>query len=197
MFTKSRLALAAFFVAVLTLIPLSASASVPRISATPNASSLAPGQSVAVNFVLDNPIVCATNPCDVTLDFSSALALGLTASTNTVNWTAAQWNEQRLITFTLDPNTPATHPQAVNLSVAAQSNSEYYRAFRIDLTINVVVPDIRPTPAPTPEQLAVTGSYSVDHLYVAGFATLGGIGLVLVATLRRSSLRRKVLNKTH
>jgi hypothetical protein len=197
MFTKSRLALAAFFVAVLTLIPISASASVPRISATPSSSSLAPAQSVSVNFVLDNPIVCSTNPCDVTLDFSSALALGLTASTNSVNWTAAQWNQQRTIIFTLDPNTPATHPQAANLSVAAQSNSEYYRAFRIDLTINVVVPDIRPTPAPAPEQLAVTGSSSADHIFVAGFATVVGIGLVVAATLRRNYLRHKVLNKTH
>ncbi|MEG0299658.1 MAG: hypothetical protein RR609_08800, partial [Aurantimicrobium sp.] len=167
------------------------------ISATPNSSSLAPAQSVAVNFVLDNPIVCSTNPCDVNLDFSSALTLGLTASTNTVTWAAADWAQTRTITFTLDPNTPATYPQAVNLSVAAQSNSEYYRAFRINLAINLIVPDIRPTASPAPDQLAVTGSPALGQMYFAGFATVVGIGLVATATLRRSYLRRQVLNKTH
>ncbi|MEY4532779.1 MAG: hypothetical protein RI926_548 [Actinomycetota bacterium] len=189
MFTKSRLALAAFFVAVLTLIPLSASASVPRISATPSSSSLAPAQSVAVNFVLDEPIVCSTNPCDVTLDFSSVLALGLTASTNSVNWTAADWAQTRTITFTLDPNTPATHPQAVNLSVAAQSNSEYYRAYRINLTINVVVPDIRPTASPTPDQLAVTGGNLWQGIALALISVTAGLGLYTTGVYLRRKRR--------
>lgn len=197
MFTKSRLALAALFVAVLTLVPLSASASVPKIEATPSSSSLAPGQSVAVNFVLDNPIICATNPCDVTLDFSSVLTLGLTASTNTVTWAAADWAQTRTITFTLDSNTPATYPQVVNLSIPAQSNSEYYRAFRINLSINLLVPDIRPTASSAPDQLAVTGSQAFQQLYFAGYATVAGIGIVVAVTLRRSYLRRQVLNKTH
>lgn len=197
MFTKSRLALAALFVAVLTLVPLSASASVPKIEATPSSSSLAPGQSVAVNFVLDNPIVCATNPCDVTLDFSSVLTLGLTASTNTVTWAAADWAQTRTITFTLDSNTPATYPQVVNLSIPAQSNAEYYRAFRINLSINLIVPDIRPTASSAPDQLAVTGSPALQQMYFAGYATVAGIGIVVAVTLRRSYLRRQVLNKTH
>ena len=195
MFTKSRLALAAFFVAVLTLVPLSASASVPRIEATPSSSSLAPGQSVAVNFVLDEPIICSTNPCEVVLDFTNSQTLGLTASPTSVTWPAAQWQQVRTVTFTLDPNTPATYPQAVNLSVVAQSNSEYYRAFRINLSINLVVPDIRPTASPAPDQLAVTGSQTLERMYFAGYLTLAGIGFVITATLRRSHLRRQVLNK--
>lgn len=186
MFTKSRLALTAFFVVVLTLIPLSASASVPRISATPSTSSLAPGQSVGVNFTLDQPIVCATNPCDVTLDFTGVLALGLTASANTVTWAAADWTQTRIITFTLDANTPATYPQAVNLSVAAQSNSEYYRAFRINLTINLVVPDIRPTASPVPDQLPVTGGNMWEGITLALISMTAGLCLYTTgAYLRR------------
>ncbi|MFA9276945.1 MAG: hypothetical protein ACEQR4_03770 [Rhodoluna sp.] len=197
MFTKSRLALAAFFVAVLTLVPLSASATVPRIEATPSSSSLAPGQSVAVNFVLDEPIICSTNPCEVVLDFTNSQTLGLTASPASVTWPAAQWQQVRTVTFTLDPNTPATYPQAVNLSIAAQSNSEYYRAFRINLSINLVVPDIRPISSSVPDELAVTGSPALEQIYFAGYATVVGIGMVVTATLRRSYLRRQVLNKTH
>lgn len=197
MFTKSRLALTAFFIAVLTLVPISASASVPRIEATPSSSSLAPGQSVAVNFVLDEPIICVSGTCDVTLDFTSAQTLGLTASPTSVNWPANQWQQVRTITFTLDANTPATHPQAVVLRAVAQSNSEYYRAFAVDVTINLVVPDIRPTTSPAPDQLAVTGSQALEQMYFAGYATVVGIGLVVTATLRRSNLRRQVLDKTH
>jgi hypothetical protein len=198
MFTKTRMAIAALFVACITLVPNSATASVPRIEATPSSSSLAPGQTVAVNFVLDNPIVCATNPCDVTLDFSSVLTLGLTASSTSVNWTAAQWSQQRTITFRLDPNTPATYPQTINLSVPAQSNSEYYRGFTPALSISLLVPDIRPTPTPSPTQneLAVTGTPVTQNLLYAGYVTIAGIGLVVASTIRRSYLRRKGLHKT-
>lgn len=188
MLTKSRLALAAFFVAVLTLVPLSASASVPKIEATPSSSSLTPGQSVAVNFVLDNPIVCATNPCDVTLDFAGAQTLGLTASPSSVNWTANQWPQVRTITFTLDANTPATYPEAVVLRAIAQSNSEYYRAFAVDVTINLVVPDNRPSAAP--DQLAVTGGNMWQAITLALISMTAGLGLCATgAYVRRQRLR--------
>jgi hypothetical protein len=199
MFTKSRLSLVAFLAVVFTLIPVSATASVPKIEATPSSSSLAPAQSVSVNFQLDQPIICATNPCDVTLDFTNVLALGLTASVNSVTWAASDWAQTRTIIFTLDPNTSATHPQAVDLSIPAQSNAAYYSQYRVDLIVNLVVPDIRPTPvaAPAPEQLAVTGSPALNQMYVAIIAMSGGICLLLTGTILRINSRRKVLSKAH
>jgi hypothetical protein len=188
MFTKSRLALTAFFVAVLTLIPLSASASVPRIEATPSSSSLAPGQSVSVNFVLAEPIICASGTCDVTLDFAGAQTLGLTASPTSVTWPAAQWQQVRTITFTLDANTPATYPQAVVLRAVAQSNSEYYRAFAVDVTINLVVPDIRPVAVP--EQLAVTGGNNSQGIALALIPMTAGLGLCAAGVYLRRQRRR-------
>lgn len=174
MFTKTRLAFAGLVVALLTLVPLSASATVPKIAPTPSSSSLAPGQSVAVNFALAEPIICASGPCDVTLDFASAQTLGLTASPTSVTWPANQWAQTRTNTFTLDPNTPATYPQAVVLRAVAQSNSEFYRSYAVDVTINLLVPDIRPVPSPQPEVLATTGQELNLTWVVAAIALFTG-----------------------
>ena len=185
MFTKTRLAFAGLVVALLTLVPLSASATVPKIAPTPSSSSLAPGQSVAVNFALAEPIVCPSGPCDVTLDFAGAQTLGLTASPTSVTWSTAQWAQTRTITFTLDLNTPATYPQAVVMRAVAQSNSEFYRSYAVDVTINLLVPDIRPVPSPQPEVLATTGQESNMMLVVAALALFTGSAMYFSARAQR------------
>lgn len=144
-----------------------------------------------VSFALDEPIICSSGTCDVTLDFAGAQTLGLTASPTSVNWSPNQWQEARTITFTLDANTPATYPQAVVLRAVAQSNSEYYRAFAVSVTINLLVPDIRPVPAPVPspepEVLANTGQDLIALGYISALAILTGSALYFVSARRKQA----------
>lgn len=193
MFTKSRFALAAFIVAFLTFVPSASSANasplIPRINPTPSSSSLNPGQSVAVNFALDEPIICPVqdSTCVVTLDFSSSQALGVTASPSSVTWAWADWAQTRTVTFTLDLNTPATYPQAVVMRAVAQSNAEYYRAFRVDVTINLLVPDTRPVSVAVPEQLANTGTNVVAIVWAAVATVTTGAAIFVSNRRRRTS----------
>lgn len=162
MFKTSGLVLIAFITAVLSLVPNSALAAGNKISASPSSAALAPGQSVVANFSLDQPVICPTTPCEVTLDFSNSETLGLTASPATITWPDNQWMQTRTVTFTLGANTIATHPQTVDMQATAQSASAYYQGFTVSFPIDLVVPDIRPVVAPDSEELAVTGYENSD-----------------------------------
>jgi|GEM_PF-6725425 len=191
MFTKTRLAFAAVFVACLALVPISATAIPPaKITATPSSSSLAPGQSVQVNFSLAEPIICLNqdSTCLVSLDFSPSQTLGVTVTPTPMSWAWTDWAQPRSMIVMLGANTTATYPQVVVLSALAQSNSEYYSAFRVDVTINLAVPDTRPTPVP--DQLAMTGDDSSQQLAWAWFPLLAGTVLLSSAYLLRRQHRR-------
>lgn len=193
MFTKSRLALAAFFVAVLTLIPLSASASVGKISVNPDTASISLGQTVTAVFTLNAPIICPQQSvtCDVTLTFTTPQSLGVSESTTTLNWAANQWSEVRMIQFTLVSNTQASYPQPVVYRAVAQSDSVYYQGFAVSVTLNLDVPDTRPTPSPTPtsETLANTGSSGGEIGLTAVLVILSGTALI--ATVARKKINRR------
>ena len=193
MFTKSRLALAAFFVAVLTLIPLSASASVGKISVNPDTASISLGQTVTAVFTLNAPIICPQQSvtCDVTLTFTTPQSLGVSESTTTLNWAANQWSEARMIQFTLVSNTQASYPQPVVYRAVAQSDSVYYQGFAVSVTLNLDVPDTRPTPSPTPtsETLANTGSSGGEFGLTAVLVILSGTALI--ATVARKKINRR------
>ena len=193
MFTKSRLALAAFFVAVLTLIPLSASASVGKISVNPDTASISLGQTATAVFTLNAPIICPQQSvnCDVTLSFTTPQSLGVSESTTTLNWAANQWSEVRMIQFTLVSNTQASYPQPVVYRAVAQSDSVYYQGFAVSVTLNLDVPDTRPTPSPIPtsETLANTGSSGGEIGLAAVLVILSGT--VLIATAARKKINRR------
>lgn len=195
MFTKSRLALAAFFVAALTLVPISASASVGKISVNPDSASISLGQTATAVFTLNAPIICPQQSvtCDVTLSFTTPQSLGVSESTTTLNWAANQWSEVRMIRYTLVSNTQASYPQPVVYSAVAQSDSVYYQGFAVSVTLNLDVPDTRSTPSPTPtsETLANTGSSGGKIGLAAVLVILSGTALIATAS-RKNNRRRSV-----
>ena len=177
-------AFVAFALAV--LVPTQAMASPPPVTYLPDSAVLAPGQTQAVAISLSEPIICATGPCNVVLDFSASQTLGVTVTPSVVTFADTAWFTPQTVTVALALNTSAQYPQIVNLVAVAASNSEYYRNYRTQFPVSLNVPDIRPpAPAPVDPTLANTGAHNLEIASLVGFMSVA-TGFVLAFYVRRN-----------
>ena len=185
---KRKFAVALAAAAIFTMIPMQAQAQAGKVSITSSDLQMQLGDSTDVTLALDAPIICAGSApsCDVTLDFTSAFASGITVTPAIVTWQANEWSQTRTISVTVDAAAELYGAQTSTASVV--SNSEYYSAFVPALT--VTLPDA-PTPAPVMYDaapgsgLANTGSNDLIYA-VVGFSLVASGGALSLKRRRQS-----------
>lgn len=154
-----------------------------RISLTPTPISLTEGQSQVVTVHLDEPLIGPESDgyLDVTITVTNPSRL--TTTSTTLSWTQNNWFENR--TFTLN----AIDDQLINgdasniVSVAVDSNSEYYGGFEPSFEVNVLDNDVA-QPVTTSTVLPKVGgqSHGVGTLFIAAL-----LSCIAITIMRRKS----------
>ena len=114
----------------------------PRISVTPAAFNLAESGSTQISATLREPIICPTDPslsCSVILNFAASVPSGISLSNTSIEWTQADFSLPK--TFTVSMTNPSlfVNNQVVRLVAVADSRSQYYSGFSVDIAVTIAV----------------------------------------------------------
>jgi len=204
-----RSAVVAALVALAVFPASVAKAIIPRIALNPGAVTLSEGGSAQISATLDEPIVCPdlSLPCQVTLDFSASVPAGISLSSPSIMWSQAEWAQTKSFTVSVSNPSLLANNQVVHLRAVADSRSEYYRAFAVDLVVTLAItppattttvppatttvppatttepPAATMIPNPNPSELAETGTDSILLRFAFGFLIVGA-----ALTIRRKIL---------
>lgn len=148
----------------------------PRINVDPSGFTLAEGAGTQVTATLDEPIICPPDPslpCSVIVDFGPTVPPGISLSDSSIEWTPAQWAQSRTFTVSIADPGLLVNDQVFHLVAAANSRSEYYAGFSVDITVTVAVAETATTVRSTTSTAArrpATGS-ATGSTISAGAAT--------------------------
>lgn len=178
----------------------------PKISVTPAAFTLAEGGSTQISATLDEPIICPSDPnlsCSVILNFAASVPSGIALSNTSIEWTQAEFAQAKTFTVSLTNPSLFVNNQVFRLVAVANSRSQYYSGFSVEIAVTVTVAQTAtttiattttPPPAPStttpistsPELSARSLPATGNDLSLANIAvSLLIIGLVTVVTRKR------------
>lgn len=201
------------FVALLTVMGMSVMAADPsqainpKINVSPSAFTLSEGGTTQISATLDEPILCPSNPslpCSVILNFAASVPSGISLSNSSIEWTQAGWSQTKSLTVTITDPSLFTNNHVFHLVAVADSGSEYYSGFSVDIAVTVAVTQTTttttilsttttaattttPPPStntPSVSNLPATGRNSAIAQY-AIWALIFGIGLTFRRKLRQ------------
>ena len=136
------------FVALLTVTAVSVLASrpslaiIPKINVNPTAFTLSEGGTTQISARLDEPILCPSNPslpCSVILNFAASVPSGISLSNSSLEWTQAEWTQEKTFTVSMTDPSLFTNNQVFHLVAVANSGSEYYSGFSVDIAVTIAV----------------------------------------------------------
>ena len=173
-----------------------ANALAPKIALQHASSSLLLTSETTTNYAQpDEPLVCQDllAVCDITLDFSASIPLGLSMTSGGVlHWASGEWFQTRPFTLTLDDSTAFAPGQVVNITATAVSNSEYYSGYVVTLPVTVGTLE-PPSAGPTTGPLAGSGALPDTGLSVSLTVTIAliicSVGLSAIVATQRSRRR--------
>ena len=128
-----------------TILNAAPASALPKISSTPSIISLQEGNSTSTSIALDEPIICPTSPCQLSLTFTSSDATLVSVTPSTLTWLDTEWNQTRTLTISAIADRTYKGNQRVSLSATAVSASEYYSGFQVSISVSTI--DIDRSPA--------------------------------------------------
>ena len=171
----------------------------PRINVSPSAFTLSEGGTTQISATLDEPILCPSNPslpCSVILNFAASVPSGISLSNSSLEWTQAEWTQEKTFTVSMTDPSLFTNNQVFHLVAVANSGSEYYSGFSVDIAVTIAVTQTTTTTTtpttttppntttPLVSNLPATGRNSAIAQY-AIWALIIGIGLTFRRKLRQ------------
>ena len=103
------------------------------------------GSSELVTFILNGPIICQTNPCEVDLNLTSSDPAIVSFSTNPVIWPSTQWAQPMSTTINTVDNGIYSSGETVTITATVTSNSAYFSGY--SLSFPLIINNIDPVPA--------------------------------------------------
>lgn len=140
---------------------------VSRISASPSLFTLDEGgSSQVVTITLDEPIISDSGTPYVTLNFTSSDSSATNITPSTLNFTSSDWYVPQQITIDAPNNDVYGSSEDVTVSTVAESNSEYYSGFTLDIpvTVDYLSPPLAPGIVNQSLSLATDSSATVNVL---------------------------------
>ena len=126
---------------IVNAMPASA---LPRISSTPSTISLQEGNSTTTSIALNQPIICPTSPCQLSLTFTSSDATLVSVTPSTLTWLDTEWSQTRTLTISAISDRTYRGNQSISLSATAVSASEYYSGFQVSISVSTIEIDRSP-----------------------------------------------------
>jgi hypothetical protein len=185
-FSKSTNRVGAIFLilgALLGAAAAPASATSGKASFDNAALELAPGDSATVALTLSQPVICAAaNPCEATLDLSSAFPAGITVTPSILTFTSANWFTSQTVVIAVDQSAALDASAPIVSTAVFTGGSEFYLGYVPALSVTV--------PAPTSDVPAVAYSTGLAETgETPWFAIVGAILTASGAALALSARR--------
>jgi hypothetical protein len=136
-------------------------ARVPKINLTPTAFTLAEGESSQISAMLDEPIICPPDPnlsCSVILDFTASVPAGISLSNSSIEWAQADFSQAKTLTVSMTNPSLFANNQVFSLVAVANSRSEYYSGFSVEIAVTVAVAQITTTTTNTTTTTTTTAA---------------------------------------
>ena len=114
----------------------------PKINISPTSFTLSEFASTQISATLAEPILCAPDPslpCSVILNFATSIPLGVSLSNSSIEWTQTEWAQTKTFTVTMTNPSLFQNNAVFHLVAVANSRSEYYSRFSVDLAVTVAV----------------------------------------------------------
>ena len=127
-----------------TILNAAPASALPRISSTPSTISLQEGNSTTTSIALDEPIICPTSPCQLSLTFTSSDATLVSVTPSTLTWLDTEWSQTRTLTISAISDRTYRGNQSISLSATAVSASEYYSGFQVSISVSTIEIDRSP-----------------------------------------------------
>lgn len=153
----------------------------PKISVSPASFTLAEGGTTQISATLNEPIICPSDPnlpCSVILNFAASVPAGISLSNTSIEWAQADFSQAKTFTVSLTNPSLFVNNQAFRLVAVADSRSQYYSGFSVDIAVTVAVAQTTTTtiattttPPPTPSTTTPTSispTLSVSSLPATG-----------------------------
>jgi len=127
-----------------TILNAAPASALPRISSTPSTISLQEGNSTTTSIALNQPIICPTSPCQLSLTFTSSDATLVSVTPSTLTWLDTEWSQTRTLTISAISDRTYRGNQSISLSATAVSASEYYSGFQVSISVSTIEIDRSP-----------------------------------------------------
>lgn len=118
-----------------------------RVAFTPETAVVTAGTSASIRVMLDEPIICppSTPPVQCLLQLELVPpSSGVTFSTETLEWLAADWSQERSFVITVAEGTPLT--EFVDVMTLISTTAEYYNGY--DPSFRLTAGSALPVPVP-------------------------------------------------
>lgn len=115
---------------------------IPKISVSPTTFSLAEGLGTQISATMDEPIMCPSHPslpCSVILNFAASVPSGVSLTNSSIEWAQAEWSQTKTFTVSLTDPSLFDNNEVFHLVAVAESRSEYYSGFSVDIAVTVAV----------------------------------------------------------
>lgn len=161
------------FIALVTMTVLSVLVANPsrainlKIIVTPTAFTLSEVASTQISATLTEPILCAPDPnlsCSVILDFATSIPVGVSLSNSSIEWSQAEWSQAKTFTVTMTNPSLFQNNEVFHLVAVANSRSEYYSRFSVDIAVTVAATQTTTTTLSTTTTTSVAPSTTTTIL---------------------------------
>ena len=151
----------------------------PKISLTPSTFTLIEGVSTQISATIDEPIICPPHPslpCSIILNFAASVPTGVSLTNSSIEWTPAEWFQTKTFTVSLtDPSLFDTN-EVFHLVAVAESRSEYYSGFAVDIAVTVAVTQTTTTTIPSTTTNVATTTTTPPSTSTPAVGTLPATG---------------------
>ncbi len=156
----------------------------PRIAISPTAITLSTSENLQLSATLNEPIICPGGilGCLVELNFLANIPAGLFMSPSKIEWQHNEWTQPRTFTVSITNQNLFANNQVVHLRALAESLSEYYTGYSVDIPVTI---SIIPTTTVAPTTTVSTTTSIVSTTTIAPTTT---VSTTSIATMTAVSI---------